>query len=98
MIEIELATAEHIKTTEDALVVDLSDGRIISVPLAWYPRLLYGTQKERDNWRLIGDGEGIHWPDLDEDLSVEGILAGRHSGESQKSLKQWLEQRQRKNQ
>ncbi len=98
LIEIELATAEHIKATEDALIVDLSDGRIISVPLAWYPRLWYGMQKERDNWRLIGDGEGIHWPDLDEDLSVEGILAGRHSGESQKSLKQWLEQRQRKNQ
>ncbi len=82
--------------TEDALIVDLSDGRILSVPLAWYPRLSHGTQRERDNWELIGDGEGIHWPDLDEDISIDGLLAGRRSGESQRSLKRWLEQREQK--
>jgi len=79
--------------TEDALIVDLSDGRTISAPLAWYPRLLYGTPEERNNWRLIGDGEGIHWPDLDEDISVKSLVLGKPSGESQRSLKQWLEQR-----
>jgi hypothetical protein len=79
--------------SKDALVVDLTDGRTISVPLAWFPRLLHGTAKERNKWRLIGDGEGIHWPDLDEDISVEGIVLGRRSGESQRSLKEWLEQR-----
>ena len=79
--------------TEDALIVDLSDGRTISVPLAWYPRLWHGTPAERDNWRLIGQGEGIHWPDLDEDVSVENLLQGTPSGESQSSLKRWLEAR-----
>ena len=79
--------------TEDALIVDLSDGRTISVPLAWYPRLWHGTPDERDNWRLIGQGEGIHWPDLDEDVSVENLLQGKPSGESQSSLKRWLEAR-----
>ncbi|MBC7263671.1 MAG: DUF2442 domain-containing protein [Chloroflexi bacterium] len=92
-IEIRLATARHVTVTEDALMVDLSDGRAVSVPLAWYPRLLHGTPRERNNWRLIGDGEGIHWPDLDEDISVENLLLGKPSGESQRSLKQWLEQR-----
>lgn len=76
-----------------ALTAELSDGRTISVPLAWYPRLLNATPKERSNWRLIGKGQGIHWNDLDEDVSVEGLLAGRHSGESQASFKRWLEDR-----
>ncbi len=87
------ARAQNVAVTEDALVVDLSDGRTISVPLAWYPRLLHGTPAERGRWRLIGRGEGIHWPDLDEDLSVEGLLAGRPSGESQRSFRRWLESR-----
>lgn len=86
--------AQDITVTDDTLVVDLTDGRTISVPLAWYPRLLYGSPQERNNWELIGMGEGIHWPDLDEDLSVEGIVFGRPSGESQRSLKRWLEARQ----
>ena len=73
------------------LTVDLSDGRTISVPLDWYTRLVHATQSERDNWRLIGGGEGIHWPDMDEDISVEGLLAGRKSGESRSSFKRWLE-------
>ena len=92
-IEVKAVTAQNVAVTEDALQVDLSDGRTVSVPLAWYPRLLHGTPKERNRWRLIGDGEGIHWPDLDEDLSVEGLVLGRPSGESQRSLKAWLARR-----
>ena len=72
-------------------MAELSDGRTISVPLAWYPRLVHATQEERNNWELIGQGQGVHWPDLDEDLSVEGLIAGRPSGESQRSFKRWLE-------
>jgi hypothetical protein len=75
------------------VVVDLNDGRSLSAPLAWYPRLLHGTPEERGNWRLIGSGEGVHWPDLDEDLSIESLISGRPSGESQESLKRWLELR-----
>jgi len=75
---------------DDTLTIELSDGRTISVPLAWYPRLLHGSPEERAQWRLIGQGAGIHWPDLDEDVSVEGLLAGRPSGESQASFKRWL--------
>jgi hypothetical protein len=82
-----------VDVTDDTLTADLSDGRTISVPLAWYPRLVHATPQERRNWRLIGGGVGIHWPDLDEDLSVEGLLAGRASGESQRSFKRWLEAR-----
>ena len=85
--------AERVEVTDDALMADLSNGRTISVPLAWYPRLVHATPAERRNWRLIGVGQGIHWPDLDEDISVEGLLAGRPSGENQKSLKRWLEAR-----
>ena len=76
------------------LTAELYDGRTISVPLAWYPRLTHATQQERDNWRLIGSGEGIHWPDLDEDISVEMLLGGWPSGESQRSFKRWLEAKQ----
>ena len=93
-VEIELPMAESIKVTNDSLIVDLSDGRTISVPLEWFPRLLHGTQKERNNWRLIGRGYGIHWEDIDEDISVEGLLAGRPSAESQRSFKKWIDQRQ----
>jgi Protein of unknown function (DUF2442) len=87
------ARAQKVSVTDDTLAVDLSDGRTISVPLAWFPRLLQGTPQERDNWRFVAGGEGIHWPDLDEDVSVEGLLAGRRSGESQSSFKRWLEKR-----
>ena len=79
--------------SEDSMIVQLDDGRALSVPLAWYPRLLHGTQQEREKFELIGDGEGIHWPDLDEDISVEGLLAGRRSAESDASLARWLEKR-----
>jgi len=85
--------AQCVTVSQDSVVVDLNDGRTVSAPLAWYPRLLHGTPKERGNWRLIGSGEGIHWPDLDEDLSIESLISGRPSGESQESLKRWLETR-----
>ena len=92
-IEIEVPTAENLTVTEDTLIVDLSDGRTISVPLAWYPRLTYASQSEQNNWRLIGKGYGIHWEDIDEDISIEGLLAGKPSGESQTSFKKWLDSR-----
>ena len=92
-VEIEIPLAQDVAVTEDSLSVDLSDGRSIAVPLAWYPRLLNGTPAERANWRLIGKGTGIHWPDLDEDISVEGLLTGKPSGESQASLAKWLQRR-----
>jgi hypothetical protein len=92
-VEIDVPDARHLEVTEDTLTVELSDGRTISVPLAWYPRLAHATQAERDNWRLIGQGQGVHWEDLDEDISVEGLLAGKPSGESQRSFKKWLEAR-----
>ena len=82
-----------VRLTEDSLVVDLADGRTISAPLAWYPRLLQGSAVERGNHRFIGEGEGIHWPDLDEAVSVENILAGKISGEGSKSFERWLETR-----
>ena len=94
-IEAGTALAQRVTVTEDAVVVDLVDGRTVSVPVSWYPRLAHGTSAERTNWRLIGRGEGIHWPDLDEDLSVASLLAGRRSGETQGSLRRWLESRQR---
>lgn len=84
---------QDVRVTDDALIAELSDGRAISVPLAWYPRLLHGTPQERHNWRLIGQGEGIHWPDLDEDISVENLLFGKPSGESPSSFKRWLKRR-----
>jgi hypothetical protein len=93
-VEAEVPVAEGVTVTEDTLSVDLSDGRTISVPLAWFPRLMHGSQKERDNWRLIGKGYGIHWQDLDEDISVENLLLGQASGESQTSFKKWLSSRQ----
>jgi hypothetical protein len=92
-IELRMVSAQNVQVTDEALIVDLSDGRTVSVPLAWFPRLLHGTPEERNKWRLIGDGEGIHWPALDEDISVENLILGKPSGESQKSFKKWLEAR-----
>jgi hypothetical protein len=92
-VSVQEPRAQGVTVTDDSVVVDLKDGRTVSAPLAWYPRLLHGTPEERDNWRLIGSGEGIHWPDLDEDLSIESLISGRPSGESQSSLKHWLETR-----
>ena len=93
-IEKREAAAKTVSVTEDTLTVNLADGRTLSVPLAWYPRLLHGSSKERSRWRLIGKGEGIHWPDLDEDISVESLLFGHPSGESQESFKRWLADRE----
>ena len=92
-VEIRVPEALSVSLTDDTLSVDLRDGRSISVPLAWFPRLLHSSAQERNNWRLIGKGQGIHWEDIDEDISVEGLLAGRPSGESQESFKKWLAKR-----
>jgi hypothetical protein len=85
--------AKGVRIGDDSLAADLADGRTITVPLAWFPRLAHASPVERDNWRLIAGGEGIHWPDLDEDISVESLLAGRGSGETQESLRRWLQRR-----
>jgi hypothetical protein len=93
IIEIDVPLALDVTVTQDTLSVDLSDGRSVSIPLAWFPRLLHATAAERKKWRLIGKGQGIHWPDIDEDISVEGLLAGKPSGESQASFQKWLTRR-----
>ena len=93
-VRIDIPYAESVMITEDTLNVDLSDGRTISVPLTWFPRLVHATQEQRDNWRLIDRGHGINWNDIDEDISVEGLIAGRPSGESQSSFKKWLKAHQ----
>ena len=90
MTEILESRAHSVEIDQDSLRVDLVDGRSVSVPLAWYPRLMHGSHEQRSNWKLIGAGEGLHWPDLDEDISIENLLAGKPSGESQHSFKQWL--------
>ncbi len=86
--------AVSVQFSDDSMTVTLDDGRSLSVPLAWYPRLLDGTPAERNDYELIGRGEGIHWPRLDEDTSVEGLLAGRRSAESAASLAKWKQRRQ----
>jgi hypothetical protein len=85
------AKAVDVRFTEHNLMVDLEDGRTISVPLAYYPRLYHGSSAERQNWLI--EGEGIHWPDLDEDIRTADLLIGLHSAESQESLRHWLEGR-----
>lgn len=94
-LEIEIdPTAQHVEVTDQHLTVDLTDGRSVTVPLAWFPRLLHGSAAERANWRLLGEGYGIEWPNLDEHIGIEGLLAGRGSGESPESLARWLKARQ----
>jgi hypothetical protein len=93
LADLKVPQATGVRVTDDTLSVELSDGRMLSVPLAGYPRLLHGTQQERSHWRLIGKGEGIHWPDREEDISVEGLLAGRPSSEIPASLRRWLSAR-----
>jgi len=92
-VEVKAAMATDVHVTNDTLSVELSDGRTVAVPLAWYPRLAHATSTERNSWRFIAGGRGIHWPDLDEDISVENLLSGKSSGESQTSFKRWLTQR-----
>ncbi len=89
-VEVRHPRAVGVKADGDTLRVDLSDGRAIAVPLAWYPRLAHATATERRRWRLVGDGDGIHWPDLDEDVAVAALLAGKPSAESRESLQHWL--------
>jgi hypothetical protein len=91
--DVQVALARNVRVTDETLAVDLEDGRTLVAPLAWYPRLSHGTPPERERWELIGRGEGIHWPDLDEDISVANLLDGKASGESQRSLARWLEER-----
>jgi hypothetical protein len=85
-----ISEATSVAITDDSLIVDLRDGRTITVPLTWFPRLVHGNSMERNSWKIIGNGKGIHWEDLDEDIYVEGLLAGKPSEESQKSFKNWL--------
>jgi hypothetical protein len=87
------ALAQTVRVNADELFVELVDGRTVSVPVQWYPRLAHGSAAERRNWQIIGRGAGIHWPELDEDIAVEDLLAGRPSGESQTSFQRWLESR-----
>lgn len=90
-VEIDIPAVLSVTVSDDTLSVELADGRTIAVPLAWYPRLVYGSFAERNNWRIIGRGAGIHWDDLDEDISVEGLITGHPSGESQASFERWLQ-------
>ena len=92
-LQIEDPIATHVRIIDDSLVLDLADGRTVTVPLSWYPRIFQGTYQERENMIIQGNGVGIHWPDLDEDISIEGIIAGRTSKESPTSLKRWLHSR-----
>ncbi|MBD2576343.1 DUF2442 domain-containing protein [Oscillatoria sp. FACHB-1406] len=88
--------ATQVSITDEKLIVDLIDGRSLSIPLTWYPRLLHAAIAERQRWQLLGDGCAIEWPDLDEHIGIEGLLAGRRSGESQKSFERWLSARVKK--
>ncbi len=94
-VVMETAAAQNVRVTDRALIVELRDGRVVSVPLAWYPRLAEGSPSERRRWELLGPGIGIHWPDLDEDISIEGLLQGLPSGESATSLDRWRASRKR---
>lgn len=94
-VDLSAAVAVRVAVTDDVLAVDLVDGRSVTAPLAWYPRLSHATPAERNEWRLIGGGLGIHWPAVDEDISVENLLAGKPSAESRRSLQRWLAGRQR---
>jgi len=87
--------ARHVQVTKTELAVDLHDGRRIIVPITWYPRLMHASPKERKNWQLLGDGYAIEWPELDEHIGVSGLLMGQRSGESKKSLRRWLINKQR---
>jgi hypothetical protein len=92
-VEIQEPRAKSLRVSEEGLTVDLVDGRTVTVPLAWFPRLWHGTPQERNHFEIFGDGAYIDWPDLDEDLTVAVLLAGQRSGESPRSLKKWLDSR-----
>jgi hypothetical protein len=84
-------TAVGVEVSEEELTVSLSDGRVVRVPLSWYPRLSNALPQHRARWEFIGAGHGIHWPELDEDISVENVLVGQPSGESARSFARWKE-------
>lgn len=88
--EFAIPNVQHVAVTDESLVVELEDGRTLTAPLGWFPRINYATPAERSNWHLVGAGIGIHWDDLDEDVSLESLLLGKRSGESQRSLERWL--------
>ena len=90
-----LDKAIAVDTSDKSLTVVLSDGRAVTMPSEWYPRLAEGTAAERAKWRLIGTGQGVHWPDLDEDVSVDAVIRGRPSAEGAASLERWRERRRR---
>ncbi|HSB69136.1 MAG TPA: DUF2442 domain-containing protein [Candidatus Methylomirabilis sp.] len=94
VVTLVLPRAVNVAVSDDTLSVDLEDGRTISVPIGWYPRLAYGTPGERAKFQISGAGYGIHWPDLDEDIGVEGLLLGKKSAEGAASFKRWLQGRQ----
>ena len=96
VVTLTLPRVTRVTVTDDTLSVDLEDGRTISVPLGWYPRLAHGTPSERANFEIAGAGYGIHWPDLDEDVGAEGLLLGRKSTESPASFERWLQRRKQK--
>ncbi len=90
---LEIAKIQQVTVTDDTISMDLSDGRTISVPLAWYPSLLHGSVEERNDYRFIAGDSGIHWNQLDEDISLKNLILGQPSGESQKSFQRWLNSR-----
>jgi hypothetical protein len=96
VVTLSLPRITNVLVTDDTLAVDLEDGRTISVPLSWYPRLVYGTAEERAHFQISGAGYGIHWPDLDEDIGIEGLMLGKKSTESPASFERWLQQRKQK--
>ena len=93
-LEPHVVDAVNVLVNDDSIIVDLSDGRTISAPIEWFPRLMNANKEERERWEIIGGGEGIRWIALDEDLSVDALMRGTPSQESQKSLRKWLEARQ----
>jgi Protein of unknown function (DUF2442) len=84
---------KSLAVSDETLAVFLDDGRQLTIPLSWYPRLEQGSKQERSNWKILGGGYAIEWPGLDEHIGIEGLLAGRRSGESQKSFEKWLTSR-----
>lgn len=93
VVTLTLARVVNVMVTDDTLSVDLEDGRTVFVPIGWYPRLAHGTPAERVNFQISGAGYGIYWPDLDEDIGVEGLLLGKKSTESPASFERWLQRR-----
>src|SRR5712664_3568657 len=91
-----LARVFNVTVTDDTLSVDLEDGRSVSVPIGWYPRLAHGSAAERANLQISSVGYGVHWPDLDEDIGIEGLLLGKRSSESASSFERWLQHRREK--